>query len=379
MGRQAAEAAASRLSSQPFFPAPIVPKARSPETCSGKTTVSVATNSEPLVTVVVAAFNEERHIERCLRQILDQRLLSGEIEVLVFDGRSTDRTRHIVDAIAASDPRVQVHDNPERFQVYAYNRAIKMARGQYMMFAVVHAEYADEYFAQAIKVANRMGAVNVSGVARAVGSGLLGGTIAWAMSSPFGVGDATFRYLESERYADSVFVGFLRREAIVDIGGFNENVPFDEDTDLNLRLRRAGYKLAISPKLQCRYHVRTSLQGLAHQMFRYGFWRRKSQLNFGTRIPLRVMAPPALVLSLALTPVLPPPMQTLVPFAYGLFLTVATARSVPRLGAHAVLVPLVLTLMHVSYGLGWLKGLAVHRKPSTAGNADAGLGRYTSV
>ena len=320
----------------------------------------------PLVTAVVATFNEERHIERCLRELLDQRDMHGKLEILVVDGGSTDRTAEIVRLHPEFGSTIRLVENPKRFQVFAYNQGIRMANGTYVMFVVAHAEYGDDYIAQAIALSERLGAANVGGTPKALGDGAIGRTIAYAMSSPYGVGDATFRYVDDERYVDSVLVGFVRRDVLQEIGGFNEDVPFDEDTDLNLRLRAAGYKLATSPKLRCRYHVRRTLPALASQMFRYGFWRRKSQLNFGARIPYRVLAPPALVLGLLLSPIAPQPLCWLVPAAYACFTAVASAAAIPRLGALAMLLPIVLLTMHVSYGLGWLKGLFVHRAPDEA-------------
>jgi succinoglycan biosynthesis protein ExoA len=315
-----------------------------------------------VATAVVATLNEERHIERCLRQLLAQRGLDGELEILVLDGGSLDRTTEIVRSFPELGDRIRLLGNPRRYQACAYNQGIRAARGEYVWFVVAHAEYADDYLAEAIALIRRMDAANVGGVPKAVGEGPLGRAIAFAMSSPFGVGDATFRYVEDERYADSVFVGVARRDCLLQIGGFNEDVPFDEDTDLNLRLRMAGYRLAIGSRLRCRYHMRRTLGTFAKQMFRYGFWRRKSQLHYGSRIPLRVLAPPAFVVGLVLSPALPQPLCWLVAGAYAVFLSLASAAAARRIGALAVLVPLVLSTMHLSYGVGWLAGFLTHRR-----------------
>ena len=322
-------------------------------------------------TAVVATLNEERYIEACLQQLLQQRGLVGKLEILVIDGGSTDRTRDIVRSHPAFGTRVALLENPRRYQAFAYNQGIRAARGSYIWFVVAHAEYADDYLSEAISLIHRLDAANVGGVPKAIGDGSIGKAIAFAMSSPFGVGDATFRYVEDERCVDSVFVGVARRDRLLEIGGFSEDVPFDEDTDLNLRLRGAGYRLAISPKLRCRYHMRRSLSSLSKQMYRYGFWRRKSQLNFGARVPLRVLAPPALVLGLALSPLVPEPLRWIVPGAYACFLSLASSAAIRRLGTLAIYVPAVVATMHVSYGAGWLAGLIVHRRSTVPRGAIA--------
>ena len=318
--------------------------------------------SQPIATAVVATLNEEKHIARCLQCLLDQRGLSGDLEILVFDGGSDDRTVEIVRSFPEFGTRIRLFENAQRYQAFAYNRGIRAARGAFVWFVVAHADFAEDYLAEAIALLQRMDAANAGGMQRAVGNGSLTQAIAFAMSSPFGVGDAKYRYVDSERYTDSVFLGVARRECLLAIGGFNEDIPFDEDTDLNLRLRMAGYKVATSPKLRCNYHVRPTFAALAKQMFRYGFWRRKNQTHFGNLIPLRVLAPPALVLGLLLSPLLPAPLCWATAAAYALFLGGATAAAARRIDVLAFLVPPVLSTMHISYGLGWLAGLLTFKQ-----------------
>jgi len=50
--------------------------------------------SRATVTVIVTAFNEEKYIGRCLESLLDQDF--GDMEVLVIDDGSTDRTPDII-------------------------------------------------------------------------------------------------------------------------------------------------------------------------------------------------------------------------------------------------------------------------------------------
>jgi len=92
-------------------------------------------------------------------------------------------------------------------------------------------------------------------------------------------------------------------------------------------------------------------------MYRYGYWRRYTQLLHATSVPLRVLVPPvflgALALSLAL---LPTPLRSLsvfVPGAYAVFLAAAALRASLQIGADAIAVPVALATMHFSYGWGW--------------------------
>jgi glycosyltransferase involved in cell wall biosynthesis len=60
----------------------------------------------PLVSVVVAARDEERNVEEAMGSILAQDL--AHIELVVVDDRSADRTGEILDRMAAADPRLRV-------------------------------------------------------------------------------------------------------------------------------------------------------------------------------------------------------------------------------------------------------------------------------
>ena len=78
---------------------------------SGPRGLPVADQDE-LITVVVPARNEERFIARCLDSVLAQD--ARNLQVVVVDGASTDRTPDIVREYSARDPRVELLSNPDR-------------------------------------------------------------------------------------------------------------------------------------------------------------------------------------------------------------------------------------------------------------------------
>lgn len=313
------------------------------------------------ITAAVAVYNEEAYIWRCINDLLSQRDLPGELEILVIDGRSTDRTADVVRSFPEFGTRIRLIDNPRRLQVYAWNIALREARGEYFAMILGHAEYEPSYLASCLEVMRRTGAAAVGGVQRPYGSGMLGEAIAWCMSSAFGMGNARFRYTDAEEETDSVFSIFTRVERLRALGGYDERIPFDEDSDLNYRLRRSGAKLVVSPRIHVRYHVRRSLKALCKQMFRYGYWRRFTQRKHPDAVPLRVLAPALLVAGLAaslgaaMTPLRPA--AIVVPFLYAVFLAGAAVAAAPRAGQSALLVPVALAAMHSSYGIGWWKAL----------------------
>ncbi len=313
------------------------------------------------ITAVVATFNEVAHIGRCLDGLLSQHGLDEELEILVIDGMSTDGTAHVVRGFAEFGSKIRLLENPYRLQVHAWNMALREARGEYFAMILAHADYSPTYFASCLDVMRRTGAGAVGGVQRSHGEGALGRAIAWCMSSSFGVGNARFRFAQQEEESDTVFSIFTRCATLRDVGGYDERIPFDEDADLNYRLRRIGVKLVVSPRIGVRYHVRHSLRALALQMFRYGYWRRFTQIKHGERVPLRVYAPAVLVAGLVLSAAAAfTPLRAfaaIVPLLYALFVAAAVVRAWKALHALALLVPAVLVTMHLAYGIGWWNGL----------------------
>ena len=66
---------------------------------------------KPPISVVIPVYNEEERIERCLRSMQEQ--THKNLEIIVVDDGSTDRTAEIVKKIAKEDPRVTLHHNPK--------------------------------------------------------------------------------------------------------------------------------------------------------------------------------------------------------------------------------------------------------------------------
>lgn len=84
----------------------------------------------PLVSFGLPIRNGAPHIEATLKSILAQDHKS--IEIVVSDNASTDFTQDIVARIAAEDPRVKLHRNPENIgQNPNFNRTLELAEGTY--------------------------------------------------------------------------------------------------------------------------------------------------------------------------------------------------------------------------------------------------------
>jgi succinoglycan biosynthesis protein ExoA len=329
------------------------------------------------ISAIVATFNEERHIGRCLSDLLDQRGLRDDFEIIVIDGGSRDRALNVIRSFPEFGTRIRLIENPRRFQVYAWNIGWRAARGEYVAFIGAHCSYDASYLQGCLEAIERTGAEAVGPVQVPLATTPLGQAIAWCMGSPFGVGNARFRFTRQEEEVDSVFSMFLKRSTLERLGGYDERVAFDEDGEFNYRLRAAGGRIVVCPALGARYFVRDSFRGLARQMFCYGYWRRFTRVLHPRSVPLRVQAPPALLAALAASIVLaltPLRLAALAaPVAYAAFIAAATLSAVRSAGYRcAAWVPLVLPVMHLSYGAGFWRALLVPVRRVLAGPAQHG-------
>ena len=86
---------------------------------------------EPLVSVIIPAWNAATFLPRALDAALEQRGI--QVEVLVVDDGSTDDTRAVACARAAADPRLKVLTHEmSRGPSAARNTALKQARGEWV-------------------------------------------------------------------------------------------------------------------------------------------------------------------------------------------------------------------------------------------------------
>lgn len=90
---------------------------------------------KPLISVVVAAFNQERFIGRCLRSLLHQTLAQNSYEIIVVDDGSTDRTAYALSLFTDNNESivtVATHE-PNMGLPTALNTGIKAARSPYLI------------------------------------------------------------------------------------------------------------------------------------------------------------------------------------------------------------------------------------------------------
>lgn len=197
--------------------------------------------AQPLVTVVIPAFDASNHLRECLYSVLAQ-AVSVPVEIIVVDDASTDDTAEV----AASCPNVRLlrlaaNAGPSR----ARNAGIEAARGELVAFLDADDMWPEGSLAARLAVLERHpDAALVFGDCRQFdrrgpwertqfAAGSLGAQ-AWGTSGL--IPDAYTRLLVDNFITTGSVLA--RKAAVIEVGGFAENLRLVEDLDLWLRLAR---------------------------------------------------------------------------------------------------------------------------------------------
>ena len=321
----------------------------------------------PLVSIVIPCLNEERYIVALLDSLQSQDYSADGIEVLVADGGSVDATRQLVRDYPTRFQRLELVNNPKRITVGGLNAGMDQARGDCWIIIGAHSLVRQDFVRASVEALQRTGAACVGGPIETIGEGTVGKAIAAAMSSPFGVGNAKFRYADVEGEVDTVPFGCYHRKVWEVVGRFDETVDGADEDSYNERLIEAGGRIVLVPTIRSSYFPRRTLKALAKQYWEYGA-AKGTLLSRGRPLRARHFAPSAMVATGPLLGVLgvfsgrARQLLTLLGLLYvagGIFFA---RRSAEKAEANSGLTFAAMAIMHASYGAGFIAGAIKERR-----------------
>jgi len=327
---------------------------------------------QPGVTYVMPVYNERAYIDDTIESVFAQDY-EGDRELVVILGPSTDGTTERVTERAAQDARIRIIANAEPSIPLSLNLGIRAATHDVIVRVDAHTELLPGYTAAGVATLQRTGAASVGGLMVATGRGRLQSAIARAYNSRLGLGGGAYHGAVSEGPAESAYLGIMRRDALLSVGLYDEGLKRGEDWELNFRLRDAGHLVWLDPTLRVTYWPRSTWVKLARQFTATGIWRGELVRRLGGRNSLRYFAPPALVVSIALSAVLL--MLQLTGVVHGLLSAMLSVVHAGPVLYALVLISLlfvsssgeravdratfaqVIAVMHLSWGAGFVRGL----------------------
>ena len=305
---------------------------------------------QPSVSIVIPAAHAADSLLKALTSVAAQDY-PNVVEVVVAAGDTASGE------VAATSGAVVV-DNSSGRTATAMNLAIAHSTGEIIVRVDAHSSIPPHYVSRVVDLIETTGADNVGGMQVPVGSTFWGKAVAAAMSSTAGAGDASYRIGGQPGPTDTVYLGAFRRSTLERLGGYDEGFVRHQDYELNERIRESGGTVWFDPELQVEYRPRSSLAALARQYFGYGTWKRWFLRKHPGSLRPRQWAPPVLIIGLGLSLVgsLLWPQFLLLPAFYAVALVLSGLLMLPHAGLPALGTPLVLAVMHISWGLGFLIG-----------------------
>jgi GT2 family glycosyltransferase len=325
------------------------------------------------VSVVVPVRNEGHTVEATLDSLARQDLGAEHIEVLVYDGMSTDRTRAICEAFAGRAPwaRFEVHSNPEQTVPHALNAGLARARGTWFTRLDGRTAFSASYLRTCLEALDAAPPLTaVGGRLEAIANTPTSEAIAAVVTHPWGVGTG-FRVAVNDVVAVPHHPFAVWRTAVVrEIGGFDTGLVRNQDDEFSMRGAKHGAEILLVPDISVTYRPRARLRGLAAQYFQYGLWKAAVGRRAGL-FPIRSAVPPLVVLG-AVGAV----GHAIVRRESRLLMALAAAYgsagiriSTSRAEARPVRTTAALATLHLAYGIGILTGVA------HPGLTDSRLGR----
>ena len=235
----------------------------------------------PPVSVIVAAYNEEKVITKTVDSIL--RSEYPELEVIVVDDGSSDHTFQIVQNTYSGDPRVKIFRQVNAGKSAALNRAIAESRHNLLIALDADTIFDRNTIGKLIRhfAEPQVGAVS--------GNAKVGNKKSWLtrfQSMEYVCGFNLDRRALDLLNAITVVpgaVGAWRKDLIERVGGFGHDT-LAEDTDVTLATRRLGFEIRYEEEAVAYTEAPETTAALAKQRFRWAFgtlqaaWKHRGAL-----------------------------------------------------------------------------------------------------
>jgi glycosyltransferase involved in cell wall biosynthesis len=229
-----------------------------------------APTAEPLVTILLPVYNGEPYLEAALDSALSQTYRN--LEVIVVDDGSVDRTRELVKARAAKDPRVRLIAQQNRGVAAARNRAIGAARGEFIAPLdaddIWHPAKIERQVRRMIESGSNTGLVYCWWVWIDEDNTVIDQSPQWRIEG------RTADALLQVNYVGCASIPLFRRRVVQELGGYDETMLDGcEDWDLSVRVaERAQVAVVPATLVAYRRHRRSmstemSAMRRAHRTF----------------------------------------------------------------------------------------------------------------
>ena len=327
--------------------------------------------TEPWLATVLPVLNEEDDIESCLQSLIDQSLPANEHTIFVLDGGSTDATKEIVQKICdgldpSQHPSIRFLENPGRFVPHARNLAMRhlpdsithlLEFNGHIEIERNHLVLMKEAWSRLQSKHDRLAGLGCRVAGNDSTTNAVESIIDATLSNPLGGGTGQFAQFHEEGKTNVPAFALHLRSALEDVGGWDESFLTSQDSDLSMRLIKAGYVLCRTPYAVAKMRRRTSFRSWFLMSHRYGFWRTKVLLKHPRRLVIRELMPLFGLIATSLLFLFNPMWSMMLIGTYGAVLLLSGLFCGKKGPSHIFGVPFCLLILHTGFTIGLVDGL----------------------
>lgn len=107
---------------------------------------------EELISIIVPIYNSEEYLKTCLNSLISQKY--SNIEILLVDNGSTDRSMDICREYQHQDKRIKIYQKTNGYQGAARNLGVLKSNGEYIMFVDSDDYVSPDFCDYALKITN---------------------------------------------------------------------------------------------------------------------------------------------------------------------------------------------------------------------------------
>ena len=322
-----------------------------------------------LVSFVIVAYNAEKFLNTSLECLQNQDYNHKNIEVILVDSASSDKTKNIMLNFKKENNkkfnRVVVLDNPKKTLPCGWNVALKELKGEVVLRVDAHTFFNNDFITNNInEIKTGENIVGGKCISVVKNNNWKSNLMLLAEESIFGCGIADFRRKNTKEYVSTLAFAAYRKEVFDKVGFYNENLARTEDNEMHYRMKEQGYKFLLSPNILTYRYARDSFSGMIKQKYGNGKWIGITLKHCPKCFSIYHFIPLLFVLGILfsiVTAILGLPIFLYLLFgAYTLFniINVILASINFKFKLYNLLLPFVLFILHISYGVGTIVGIA---------------------
>lgn len=190
-----------------------------------------------MVSVIIPCYNAAKHLERAVKSVLQQNV--SPLEVILVNNNSTDNTEEVIQNIikeySSNISIINANEN-KKGACAARNRGLSLAKYEYIQFLDADDEILNGKIFRQIELAKINNADIISGTYEFIADKAI---IKRKLKKP--LGDNWKGLISSQLGITSA--NLWRRESLINVGGWNEDLSSSQEYDLLFRLLKSGNKL----------------------------------------------------------------------------------------------------------------------------------------